>query len=145
VAQVSKNPEKELEEFLASKPAWMQRFFQTRFGSLSPDDIQEWCNNFDEVCRAKDEYERILQLIPAKWKAYRKRLKQEAQGFSQLLVPKGQAGRKRNEELAERIWQLDADGKSNLEIHCVLRAEGINLSLEGVESYLKSRRKVHTG
>jgi hypothetical protein len=93
VAQVSKNPEKELEEFLASKPAWMQRFLQTSFGLLSPDDTQEWGNNLAEACGATDEYERILQLMPAKWKEYRKRQKAEAQPLIQMLVPKGKPGR----------------------------------------------------
>jgi hypothetical protein len=71
----------------------MRRFLQTSFGLLSPDDTQEWGNNLDEAMRAKDEYERILQLMPAEWKEYRKRQKAEAQPLIQLLVPKGNAGR----------------------------------------------------
>jgi hypothetical protein len=138
---VSQNPEKQLEEFLASKPTWMQRFLQMSFGLLSPDDIREWGNNLDEAIGAKDEYERILQQTPDKWKEYRKRQKQEAQPLIQSLVPKATPGRKLKSELAEQIWALDAEGKTNQEILQTLRDRGVNLSLEAVESYLKKRRR----
>jgi hypothetical protein len=106
---LSKTPEKQLEKFLASKPAWMQRFLQTSFGLLSPDDTQEWGNNLDEAMRAKDEYERILQLMPATWKEYRKRQKAEAQQLIQMLVPKGQAGRPLDSKAQEYFEQHSGD------------------------------------
>jgi hypothetical protein len=141
--QLSETPEKQLEEFLASAPAWKQRCLLTGFCSLNHDEIQEWSNNLDEDSRLTKEYERILQLMPAKWKEYRKRQKAEAQPLIQMLVPKGNAGRKQNVELAERIWALDAEGKTNRQIQATLNNSGEHLSLEAVESYLKKRRRAH--
>lgn len=88
-----KSPEKQLDEFLASIPAWMQRYFLTGFASLYQSEILEWSNNLDEVMRLTPEYERILKQIPVKWKAYRHRLKQENAMAFGSLVPKGKAGR----------------------------------------------------
>jgi hypothetical protein len=139
---VSNSPEKQLEEFLASKPDWMRRMFQTGSNALTESELLEWCRNHEEVTGLTDEYEQILQHIPAKWREYRKRLQRENHSFiDKLLVPKGKAGRKRNEQLAERIWQLDADGRSNREIQKALNDSGENLSIEAVESYLKNRRR----
>lgn len=107
---MSHNPEKELEEFLASTPAWMQRCLLTGFGSLNHDEIREWSNNLDEDFRLTKEYERILQQIPAKWRAYRKRLKAEAQPLIQSLVPKGKAGRPRRTALAQEAVELQQRG-----------------------------------
>ena len=58
-----------------------------------------------------------------------------------LEIKKGKPGRKLNVELAERIWALKAEGKTNREIQERLNASGKNLSLEAVESYLKKRRR----
>jgi len=44
-------------------------------------------------------------------------------------------------ELEQRIWKLDAEGKTNREIQQILSAEGVNRSLEAVEAYLKTRRR----
>ena len=60
-----------------------------------------------------------------------------------LEIEKGKPGRKPNVELAERIRALDAEGKTNREIKETLSDDSVNLSLDGVESYLKTRRKVH--
>jgi hypothetical protein len=107
---VSHNPEKELEEFLASIPAWMQRCLLTGFGSLNQDEIREWSINLDEDLRLTKEYERILQQIPAKWREYRKRLKVEAQPLIEILVPKGKAGRPRKTALAQEAVELQQRG-----------------------------------
>jgi hypothetical protein len=60
---------------------------------------------------------------------------------SGLEIKKGKPGRKPNVELAERIWALDAEGKTNLEIREALNTSGEHRSLEAVESYLKKRRR----
>jgi len=138
---LSKNPEMQLEEFLASTPVWMQRCLLTGFGSLNQDEIREWSNNLDEVIRLTGEYERILQLLPAKWKEYRKRQKREAQHILQYLVPKGKAGRKRNDELAERIWALADAGNTSRQIQAALKKNEINLAQEGIEYYRKTQRR----
>jgi hypothetical protein len=58
-----------------------------------------------------------------------------------LEIKKGRPGRKPNVQLAERIQAWRAAGKTNKQIQDLLRAEGLSLSLEGVESYSKSRRR----
>ena len=137
---MSKNPEKQLEEFLASKPEWMRRYFQKGMGSLNRDEIVETLQS-SEIITLTSEYKKILQLMPDKWKEYRKRQKLDAQPLIQILVPKATPGRKLNSELAEQIWKLDAEGKTNQEIQQTLKDRKVNLSLEAVESYLKKRRR----
>lgn len=73
-----KSPEKELEEFLASKPAWMRRVLQEDFSSFSRAEQLEWIVNQDRLGELKAEYEVILQKIPTRWKEYRKRLKENS-------------------------------------------------------------------
>lgn len=96
-----KSPEKELEEFLASKPAWMQRVLHEDFSSFSRDEHLEWISNQDRVTELRPEYERILQQIPTKWREYRKRLKQNSQLLVQVLMPKGKPGRRRDSRAEE--------------------------------------------
>jgi len=60
----------------------------------------------------------------------------------ELLKTARRRGRKRNEELFMRIHDLKGQGKTAREIQEILNAEGTHeLSLEGVESYQKTRRK----
>jgi hypothetical protein len=107
---LSGNPEKELEAFLAPLPAWMQRTLQQGFPSLTQVEILEWWRNPDEVLNLTDEYERILQQIPKRWREYRKRLKQEARVFDQFVVPKGTAGAPQKKELAQKAALLQRQG-----------------------------------
>jgi hypothetical protein len=58
-----------------------------------------------------------------------------------LKIKKGIPGPKPNVELARRIWTLDAEGKTNKQIHKIVNSEGWNISLEAAESYLKTRRR----
>ena len=60
-----------------------------------------------------------------------------------LEIKKGKPGRRPNVDLAERIWALDAEGKTNREIRETLKANGLSTSLEAVEAYLKTRRRPH--
>lgn len=114
-----KNPELELEEFLVSVPAWMRRTFETGFPSLSQAEIAQWFGNYDELSRLQREYERILQLIPVKWREYRKRLKREAhQSFqfeSKFLIPKEKLGRPLDSK-AQKYFELHSSGVSCREI-----------------------------
>jgi hypothetical protein len=50
-------------------------------------------------------------------------------------------GRKPNAELAERIWALRDEGKTSKRVLAILKADGVNLSLDGVEAYSKTRRR----
>jgi hypothetical protein len=112
--QLLRNPEKELEEFLAPLPVWMRRTFQEGFPSLSQAEILEWAKNFEEIFRRTSEYERILQQIPVKWREYRERLKREARRTAryeaQFLVPKGKPGAPRKDELAQEAALLQRRG-----------------------------------
>lgn len=63
--------------------------------------------------------------------AYEKRL-------MELVQPK--PGRKVERELAERIWQLKAEGKTVPQIHAILQTQGYVLTKEAVAEYLKTRR-----
>jgi hypothetical protein len=112
--QLLRNPEKELEEFLAPLPVWMRRFFQEGFPSLVQPEIADWAGNPDEVFRLKAEYERILQQIPVKWREYRERLKREARRTAryeaQFLVPKGKPGAPRKDGLAQKAALLHRQG-----------------------------------
>jgi hypothetical protein len=61
--------------------------------------------------------------------------------FIEIAVGKVKRGRPVRDELSEQILALDAEGKTNQEIHETLSASGEHLSLEGVEAYLKTRRR----
>ena len=133
------DPEKELQEFLASKPEWVQMALQSGNSQMTPQQRLWWMDESDELI---EQYEQILRRIPRKWKQYRQRTVREfGTILGSILVSKGKPGRKKNVKLAERIWSLDAEGKSNREIQQMLNASGENLSLDAVESYLKNRRR----
>lgn len=134
-------PEKQLENFLASIPEWMRRFFQNGYGALSGSELSE-CTFNGDVSPRRAEYEAILQRMPARWKAYRKRVERElVANFLPLFVSRGKPGRKRNDKVAERIWSLTDAGNTSRGIQAALKNDGINLTLEGIESYRKTRRR----
>jgi hypothetical protein len=58
-----------------------------------------------------------------------------------VYAVKPKRGRKSNTDLARGIWEEKAQGKTAREIASALKAAGKSLSIEGVESYLKTRRK----
>ena len=138
------DPEKQLEQFLVSIPEWMRRFFQNGYRALVESEVVVLMDSSD-LQRLQSEYESILQQMPTRWKEYRNRRKREFVGaILPMIVPQGKPGRKLNAKLAERIWALDAARKTNREIQEILNASGENLSLEGVEYYLKRRRRPPT-
>jgi hypothetical protein len=122
--KLSRNPEKELSEFLAPLPGWMRRTFQEGFPSLTQVEILDWTKNLEEVSRLTAEYERILRQIPTKWKGYRERLKREArqtaQYLNQYLVPKGKPGAPRKDNLAREAALLHRQGKNFPQIAAAL-------------------------
>jgi hypothetical protein len=109
-------PQQELEEFLASKPAWMQRVLQEDISLFSPDELSEWNSNQDTVFELRPEYERILRQIPSDWKEYRKRQKQNCKPLLRMLVSKEVSGRPRKTFLAEEAASLKRAGKNNPQI-----------------------------
>lgn len=111
-----KSPERELEEFLASKPAWMQRVLQQDFSSFSRDEHLEWINNQDRVLELIPECERLLRQLPAKWQEYRKRQMQNSQPLIQMLVSRGKPGRPSKTALAEEAANLRRAGMNHPQI-----------------------------
>jgi hypothetical protein len=55
---------------------------------------------------------------------------------------KGKPGRKAEIELAKRIWALADAGNTSREIKAELKRDGINLAVEGVEYYRKTKRRL---
>jgi hypothetical protein len=161
---VEQSPEEELVEFLEPLPIYQQKVLWYT-SNMSQEELLDWMHSigpfsesqiraiqakikwqphsqtFDEV-NLRLEFEQILQGIPAEWKRYRKNAKAEHEKLAQMMIPtpRGKPGRKPNDKVAARVWALKATGKSSREIQKALGAEGLNLSLSGVESYLKGRR-----
>jgi hypothetical protein len=166
---VAQSPEEELADFLNALPSYMQKVLWYDYSQMSLREWadhhygtsgtkplaesdrsffegQSWkpdMRRFNEV-ELRARFEQILQRCdPAKWESYYRNAKiQRAQTADRVIpIPRRNRGRKANDELAERIWALDAEGKKNEEIRAELNASGENLSLEAVESYLKKRRR----
>jgi hypothetical protein len=140
------NPEKELEEFLASLPVWMRRTLQEGFPALTQAERQEWANNFEEIFRRTKQYEHILQQIPAKYRKYRARLKREfrqtSQFEAQFLIPKGKPGAPRKDDLAQQAEHLHQQGRTFPQIAAELNkklGKDENTSAEAVRKLLKRR------
>ena len=144
------DPEKELQEFLASKPEWLQTHLQEGDSKLTFQEKLRLDKRKDKyeidtherITELTDQYQQILCQIPELWKPYRARIMREyGNTFGPMMLPKGKPGRKKNVKGAERIWTLHDAGKTSSEIQKILEAEGQNYSLNGVESYLKTRRR----
>jgi hypothetical protein len=149
---VSKNPEEDLEQFLAPLSALMRRMLQYDYSSLddasiSQEEKLEWIKNQDKESELRPKYEAILRRCGGTmWEEYCRRAKQvERVMASQFrIAPRGKPGRRAETELAERIWKLRAEGKTVLQIQDVFRTEGQHRSKEQIESYLKTRRRKPT-
>jgi hypothetical protein len=160
---VSTHAEKGLDAFLAGLPSYQRKYLEHGISSLTREDTQqfnEWLRKSEEWLSAPnpdeeliagslpviaETYRLLLAQAPLKLKERRKREEREMRGrlrsFIEIAIGRVKRGRKARDELAERIWALDAEGKTNQEICEALSASGENLSLEGVESYLKTRRR----
>ena len=55
---------------------------------------------------------------------------------------KGTPGRKPNAEMAKRIWALSDAGNTSRRIQAALKKDGINLTIEGIEYYRKTKRRL---
>jgi hypothetical protein len=162
---VAPSPEEELADFLNSLPVFAQKTLWHE-ASMSQQENLEWMHstipfseqhlgeireklgwrpsspliNYEELER---KFELILRRIPGKLKKYRDNVKaqRKAIGIAMVKMQKIKRGRKPNVALAQRIWALDEAGIGNRIIQKMLAQEGVNLSLDGVESYLKARRR----
>ena len=90
----AKSPDDELKEFLTTKPSWLQKFLQLEY-SLSPDEFSAWQRSEwwwkDSEGKVENEYLRLLQRCPAKWREHLERRKQ----LALLDVPQTKRGRPR--------------------------------------------------
>jgi hypothetical protein len=59
-----------------------------------------------------------------------------------LEIKKGDPGRKLNVDLAKRIWALSDAGNTSRKIQAALKKDGINLTVEGIEYYRKTKRRL---
>jgi hypothetical protein len=102
---VSKSPEKELAEFLSTKPPWLESTF---WPAGSREELAAWSGseywNLEVWGRAKDQYESILRQIPARWREYCKEHKRSA---LKILGPSsGKRGRPRKDAEAKVLKKL---------------------------------------
>lgn len=109
-------PEKELADFLASKPAWLQRVLQEDFSSFTQNEMLEWINRQNEIFELRKEFERILRRIPARWnkycKAAEKNFAVENRRQAELIVPKAIRGAPQKGDRAAEASALRAEGKT---------------------------------
>ena len=101
---MTKTPQQELDEFLASKPSWMQKALRLDHSSFTKEEIAKWINHPDELSLNEQEYRRILRQLPAQWNKYCRRVKnldaklvKFEQEFAEL--PKGLPGAPRTDEI----------------------------------------------
>lgn len=155
--------ENEIHVFLAGLSAFQRKYLEQGHSSLTPEEVHqfnEWFRKSDEWLSAPnpdeelivgslpviaETYRLLLAQAPVRLKERRKREEREIRvvlrSFIEIAVGKIKRGRPVRDELSEQILALDAEGKTNQEIRETLSARGENLGLDGVESYLKTRRR----
>jgi hypothetical protein len=103
------NPEEELEQFLAAQPSWLRKILQLDY-SLTTDEHLAWSASdwWQEGGKVQEEYLRLLQRVPKRWRAYCKRKKADAL----RSLPTVPAGRPRRDGLALEAEGLRQSGKS---------------------------------
>ncbi len=164
---MAQSPEDELEEFLKPLPSYMQKALWYDM-NMSQQEVLDWMHttnpfpesqiqefqakigwqpdlrSFNEA-ELRRKFEEILQRCdPAEWKRYGGNAKAARNSSADWFVqmPRGKPGRKRNVKLAEQIWSLHGAGMTSREIKTTLEAtSGLNISVEAVEAYLKTRRR----
>lgn len=130
--------EVELATFLESQPSWLRKCLQLDFAFTNEEGLA-WSNSGNEHSRAKEEYERLLQRVPHKWREYREELKRRA--LSNL--PEAHPGAPRKDALAEEAGELQASGKSYAQIAIALNEKygPETTKKEAIRKLLKSRQR----
>lgn len=99
---MSSDPRGELEHFLLAIPAPLRKDFEFGLQSLTQSETLEWCKVHPSIrLQYLKEYEHLLQRIPAKWSAYRRRLADEAASLALFGRPANREGRPRNDYAIE--------------------------------------------
>lgn len=146
---MSKNPEKELEEFLDSLTAVRRKEFEQGISSFTQHDLNEHCKfimetPYTEVLAQDREYRRLVAQIPAKLREYRKRLQKDLdlRPLASTVLPKIREGRPRRDAVVERAEQLKREGCSNAKAAMRLNQEGMGpITSEQLRGLLKYRRR----
>ena len=104
-----KSPEEELEQFLAAQPSWLQKILQLDM-SLTDEERLAWnaSNWWHDNGKVEDEFLRLLQRVPKRWREYCERKKLDAiRG-----LPTVPTGRPRKDSLADEAAELRRSGES---------------------------------
>jgi hypothetical protein len=107
-----KDPEKELEQFLAEQPSWVRKVLRREL-PLEGQDAKNCSEALEgdgifELSALEKKYRAILIRIPTRWRDYREKLKR----IALANLPTRQVGRPRKDAFAEEASQLKAAGKS---------------------------------
>ena len=134
------SPEEELEQFLAAQPSWLRKillldssFTQDEGIALSESD---WFQNGGKV---EEEYIRLLQRVPEKWRDHCERKKLDALKG----LPTVPTGRPRKDSIAHEAEQLRLSGKSYAQTARALNlkhGEGTTTA-EAIRKLLGSRKR----
>lgn len=139
---MSKNAEKELQDFLAAHPPWVLKALYYDLEALSGDELTSWFNDLGRIDReVRPEYENIIRQIPAQWNKYlqaRRKLLLEA---ARAAAPKCRAGAPRKDVIAEEAAQLKRRGMNFLQVAAELKKQGIETTPEAIRKLLKRHSK----
>ena len=112
-----KTPEEELDEFLAARPSWAQKYLQANYSAMTQEELSALFHVIEEQQLSDDaaEFQRLCRRAPARWREYCKRYKEN---LLQCFMPSGLPGpgATRKDALAEEATLLRRVGKSYQEI-----------------------------
>ena len=138
-----KSPEEELEQFLAAQPSWLRKILQLDFSFTTDEQLalheSDWWQSGGKV---EQEYLRLLQRVPEKWRDYCERKKLDALKG----LPTVPTGRPRKDSLAHEAERLRLSGKSYAETAKALnRKHGSGTTTaEAIRKLLRSRKQGRT-
>jgi hypothetical protein len=138
---MSNSSECDLEQFLSTLPASLRKEFESGALSLTQDEVYARLKvDVSTYQQLREEYQRLLRHIPAKWREYRER---ESKANAQVMFPANPSGRPRKDILANDAKLLKEAKRSYAQIARQLNlehGEGTATS-ESVRALLKSRKR----
>jgi len=141
----------ECEQFLARQKSWIRAVLKGDYGSPDIPPAMAAVGGIEELNKARDQYEEVLNACPKHLKEYRKLAARLGARTALFGVPSLVVGAPRKDWLAQECWQLQQIGLSQPEIaremnlrYPDLRDKNGNLrpiSKEVVRKHLASLRK----